>query len=257
MLGFNGGLMGVRKVPTTGSASGLWVPNEQSVAKRAGIWPYPYTGDPYFANVSVLLHMNGSNGSTTFTDSSSYAHAVTPRGNAQISTEQSKFGGAAGFFDGTSDGLSVAENDALKLGTGDFTIELQAYRTGTGSKDRFLVELGNGAGYLLRWASNGNLQFYIQSSLACFYTFSFTLNTWYHLAVARSGSSVKMFVDGSEVASGTSSNSASANSNVGISSNQAGTSDYFQGYLDEVRITKGVARYTANFTPPTAPFPDA
>ena len=129
MLGFNGGLMGVRRVPTVSSASGLWFPNEQSMARRDGIWPP--MGDPYWSSVSLLLHMNGSNGSTTFTDSSSNNYTVTAYGHAQISTAQSKFGGASGLFDGSVDYIRATPSTNLQFG-GDFTLELQVYPLGTG-----------------------------------------------------------------------------------------------------------------------------
>ena len=126
MLGFNGGLMGVQRTPTQGIASGLWFQNEQSVAKRANVWPFSQSADPYFSNVSLLLHMDGSNGSTTFTDNSSNGFTVTANGNAQISTAQSKWNGASGYFDGAGDFLTVPVNSAFELGTGDFDVELWA-----------------------------------------------------------------------------------------------------------------------------------
>ena len=255
MIGLNSGLLGARRVPTTNSAPGVWVPNEQVLARRAAIWPDP-NADANFSSVTLLLHLDGSNGSTTFTDSSSSPLTVSAVNSAQITTAESKFGGAS--LDATSTGgqVAVSEANGIKMGTGDFTLEMQAYRNAAGTGDRHLFDHGNGAGYLLRWAGGTTLQFYIASSLVCSYTFSFTTSQWYHIAVARSGTSVKLFVDGTEAASGTSSGSATSGAGLGIGGPVSGTGDRFHGYIDEVRLTKGVARYTGSFTAPTAAFPN-
>jgi len=79
--------------------------------------------DTYYSNVSLLLHCDGSNGSTTFTDNSPSPKTVTANGNASVSTAQSKFGGASAVFDGTGDYLSLDGSSGFAFGTGDFTIE--------------------------------------------------------------------------------------------------------------------------------------
>ena len=95
--------------------------------------PYQYAApfDPFgsaYENVSLLLFGNGPNNSTTFTDSSSYGHTVTPVADAKISTTQSKFGGASIYLDGSGDCLSLPDNaSAFDFGTGDFTIECWIY----------------------------------------------------------------------------------------------------------------------------------
>ena len=251
MLGFNGGLMGVRKVPATGSASGLWFQNEQSVAKRAGIWPT--TGDPDFANVSLLLHMNGSNGSTTFTDSSSNAITVTANANAEISTAQSKFGGSSAYFDGTLDRLDTGTGiTALQMGTGDFTVEAFIRPTSSVSGYKGLFGLASGYESTL-YIYNGQLLWYNSGTAAG----TIAVDTWYHVAASRQGTSLRVFIDG--VLVDTSTNSTDIASSARFTAGDSGfrANENFQGWMDEVRITKGVARYTANFTAPTAPFPDA
>jgi len=90
-----------------------------------GVGTNPATiGDPNFADVSLLLHMDGSNGSTTFTDSSSNGLTVTANGNAQISTTQSKFGGSSAYFDGNGDYLTASHASNFNFGSGDFTAEV-------------------------------------------------------------------------------------------------------------------------------------
>jgi hypothetical protein len=247
MLGFNGGLMGVRRTPTTDTASGLWFQNEQSVAHRAGIWPSVQATDPDFASVSLLLHMDGSNGSTTFTDSSSNALTVTANGNAQISTAQSKFGGASGLFDGSGDFLSFP---SISIGTSeDVTLECWFRAASTSN----LALFGD--------ASGDNIQtFAILSGIL--YAFwdgneveagAVSADTWHHGAITRQSGTIRIFLDGTLVDSSAGNTRALLINRVGRCVNR----NDFNGYIDDVRITKGVARYTASFTAPTAPFPDA
>jgi hypothetical protein len=257
MLGFNGGLMGVMRTPTAGTASGMWFQNEQSVAERAGIWP---STDEYFANVSLLLHMDGSNGSTTFTDSSSNALTVTASGDAQISTAQSKFGGAAGYFDGSGDYVTVTHSSVLDLGSGDFVIEM-SIRPADLSYRFMLGATVNSGSYLMLainpttsgqiWMGRSGVDWPLQFS-----GHSLSTNTWAHLAITRSGSTNRLFIDGTQVGSSiTDSTSWSADSAGMLVGFQSGGSPW-NGYIDDLRITKGVARYTANFTAPTAAFPN-
>jgi hypothetical protein len=262
MLGFNGGLLGKRRVPTSGAAPGLWLPNEQSVARRAGIWPR--TDDEYIANVSLLLHMDGSNGSTTFTDSSSNALTVTANGNAQISTAQSKFGGASGYFDGNGDYLSATQNAAYAFGTGDFTVEAWIYPTSFAATYQTIAATRGLAGVSTGWScslvSDGSLILYTNGfAYTGTVTGAVTLNAWSHIAMVRSSGNFQVYVNGT---ANRSSSVALTNDFtlqtfwVGIVGGNA-SGEPFTGYIDDLRITKGVARYTANFTAPTAPFPDA
>lgn len=212
--------------------------------------------DPHYANVSLLLHGDGADGSTTFTDNSPSSKTITAQGGANISTAQSKFGGASARFNSTVGSLEVASSADFSFGAGDFCLELQAYRTGAGNGDRFLIDRGNGTSFLLRWNSSGYLQFFVNSSLKIGVAFTFTTGQFYHIAVTRSGTTVRLFIDGVQVGSGTSSENISSASDVSIGALRGGSQDRFEGYIDEVRVTKGVARYTGNFTPPTEAFPN-
>lgn len=270
MLGFNGGLLGVRRVPATGSTSGLWMPNEQSVAKRAGIWPVT-DGDPYFANVSLLLHMDGSNGGTTFTDSSSNARTVTASGNAQISTAQSKFGGASGYFDGTGDYLTNAYSTSLyDWWPSDYTIEAWVYaaswtgwsHTSAGTIPRLVGNMTPGGGTAY-WSfgpvSSGALKFYYYNGGEVHTTVtSATLPTWQwnHIVAVKTSSGVTLYINGVS-SGGTFAVASTPQSDAGVTFTIGQVnSASIAGYVDDLRITKGVARYTADFTPPTAAFPD-
>jgi hypothetical protein len=215
--------------------------------------------DPYFSNVSLLLHGDGTNGSTTITDSSSNNFSVIPAGNAQISTAQSKFGGASIALDGSGDDLKVASDAAFGFGTGDFTVEFFLYYTGGNGYVFFFINLiadiaNTYIGYGLNnntknpWIwSNGNV---LTTSTAI------TNNTWQHHAVVRNGSTITIYLNGSAIGSTTWTPDMGSSKPFCIGSNSGGA-QFTAGYIDDFRVTKGVARYTSNFTPPTAPFPDA
>jgi hypothetical protein len=255
MIGFNGGLLGVRKVPTTGSASGLWVPNEQSVAKRADIWPSTPATDPNFANVSLLLHADGTNGSTTFTDFSSNAHTITVYGNAQVTTTSPKFGTGALLCDGSGDSLSAPSHASLTFGTGDFTIEAWIRISAFGAS-QYIFSRRDSSGFSLRILADQRLSGQTPNTNSLTQvSATMAANTWYHVAYTRSGSTNTLWLDGSSVATLT--NSENGLSGTSFIGSRDGSAESVNGRIDDLRVTKGVARYTATFTPPTAAFPDA
>ena len=232
-----------------------------------GVGTNPATiGDLNFANVELLMHFDGSNGSTTFTDSSKNNFSFTANGDPALSTSVKKFGTASGYFDGTGDGLELASNAAFDFGSGDFTIEswvyfnttglnqhLMGWRTTGGATNTNWLLQCNSANVIKFWASNGSSYF-----VNAMGTFTISTSTWYHVTVTRSGSSFKMFVDGTEYGTATSSDTISSTSRpFQIGLDPASGVNRLNGYLDEMRITKGVARYTSNFTAPTAAFLDA
>jgi hypothetical protein len=185
-------------------------------------------------------------------------------GNAQISTSVVKYGTGSLALDGTGDYLlsNPATTELYAFGTGDFTIEFWLYLNSTSSVQVF---------YDSRPASSQGLQptIYINSSGTLFYYTnvanritgsSLSTNTWYHIAVARSGTSTKMFVNGTQVGSTYTDSTNYVNPALrpiigadGFNSGSPG-GNATNGYIDDLRITKGYARYTANFTPPTAAF---
>jgi hypothetical protein len=238
--------------------------------------PYTFTaaaasGDPDFANVSLLLHLNGTNGSTDFTnaDSSSSPKTVTPVNSAQISTAEAKAGfGQSLLLDDANNYanyLTTPDNVGFQFGTDAFTMEAWIYliskpKTIAAILGTGITSWGAGAYYFVV-DSSSKLQFggngvnWLQS------TSTISTGQWYHVAVSRNGTTTRIFIDGTledTEASDTTSYNFSTDSlligrNGWDSSNQQG----FHGYIDDVRITKGVARYTATFPVPTAPFPDS
>ncbi|WP_440105437.1 LamG domain-containing protein [Acidovorax sp. BL-A-41-H1] len=242
------------------------------IATRAGVLvPKVFDGDPYYSNVSLLLHGDGANGSTTIIDSSPTPKTATVFGSAQISTAQSKWGGSSLYFDGSGSYLRYPSHSGFEFGSGDFTVE-RFVRRGVVNSEQVLITYGpqdQSTAYapllLIRFNGNNSIQAYCNTSETasavfgnCASSASFSsTSTWYHVAYVRSGSNFYLFVDGVLVASATSSNTqgSGAGSYLFLGRDCRSVPYYYTGYQEEVRITKGVARYTAAFTPPTAPFP--
>ena len=204
-------------------------------------------GDLNFSSVSLLLHMDGTNGSTTFTDSSNNGHAITVNdGTVTIATAQSKFGGASGEFAGD---LRTPTSSTFTF-DGAFTIELWARRTGTTGTFDTLVSASSETNLMIR-PSGSNPGFWFNGTQ--FATgLALTLNTWQHVAMVRSGSTVTAYVDG--VSIGTTTSSATVTCSFLILGDSSVSGRYFKGQIDEVRVIKGVAQYTSAFTPPAAAF---
>ncbi len=191
-------------------------------------------------------------------------------GNAQISTSVKKYGTGSMSFDGTGDYLVSADSEAWSFGAGDFTAEAWIYPAsfanepmimgqwsgdlgGTGLSWALMFSSGS-TGYLrLITSSNGSSVLFDLSSSP----YALSLNTWYHIAAVRIGTTFKLFVNGNQVATTTNSSALyNATNALTIGSESNTTTQYFNGYVDDLRISKGVARYPYNFTPPTAEFPN-
>jgi hypothetical protein len=217
--------------------------------------------DPYFSSVSLLLHMDGTNGSTTFVDSGPNALAVTAAGNAQITTSGPKWGTGAADFDGNGDSLTIAANSVFAFGTGNFTIEGWFYSRTTGSSQRGMVDFRTTAsgtnGIMLREDGTAGFLVGLNNGTLLSTATGRIANTWQHVALVRSGTTITLYVDGVSKASATSSANMTDNRFrlSGFVDVQDATFTY-NGKIDDVRITKGIARWTSNFTPPTAAYPD-
>jgi hypothetical protein len=190
-------------------------------------------------------------------------------GNAQISTTQSKFGGSSMSFNGTNSGLYTASTPNLAFGSGDFTVEGWVYFNanlpyldGDSLYSAALFGQSNTNGLALVFKSGSssgppnNLAFTVIGVSTANTTISTSLNTWYHIAVTKASGTVRVFLNG--VQQNLFANSTTFAQSVGTVGylNIASFNDWFPGYIDDLRITKGYARYTANFTPPTAAFPN-
>lgn len=212
--------------------------------------------DPFRSQVSLLLHGDGANGSTTITDSSPSPKTVTAVGNAQISTTQSVFGGASITFDGTGDWLNTVASASPQ--SGDYTVECFIRPTLTTGADRVIYDCrstsdSNSAGFVLFINTTGNLQVYGNATLRSASTNTVTANAWQHVALVSSGSTVTYYIGGTAAGGFSAPTSAALNTRIGARQDGAAA---FTGFIDEFRLTLSIARYTSNFTPPTAPFPD-
>lgn len=215
--------------------------------------PPPPGGDEHFASVVLLMHFEGADGSTTFTDSSTANRAMTAVGSTQIDTAQKKYGNAAGLFSSSS--LTAAASNDFSFGTNDLTLEF-FLRYNTNASFQVPFSLNDSTANLLRIQS-GNTVLFIAGGVTIFSNSITTLanGVWYHLAITRSGNTWRLFVDGTIALTATASATVGGNFMLRIGDYSAG--NFLNGWLDEYRITKGVARYTANFTPPTEAFPDS
>jgi hypothetical protein len=181
-------------------------------------------------------------------------------GNAQLSTSVKKYNNSSIYFDGTGDWLFMPPNINNDLGTGNFTIEMWIYPTAaiqdyrmllakaTGVNDCYISLRGGGTGGRLELVIPGAVVFQLSLNN------SISLNTWSHLAIVRVGSTWTGYVNGVSLGSGTSSLPFNISETYGTYIGRYGNTPAYEwvGYIDDLRITKGVARYTSNFTPPTA-----
>lgn len=223
------------------------------------------TVDIYRGNTVLGLHMDGTNTSTTVTDIC--GHAMTAFGNAQISTAQSKFGGASCLFDGTGDYVSTPDSVDWAFGSGDFTVEAWVRPANFSAAMDIMVQR-NSAVITDFWGfriavTTGALQFYAYVAstpiISRTTTATLTAAAWSHVAAVRSSGATYLYINGSPAAAtGADSSTALADTAalLYIGCGNEAAANPFNGYIDDVRITKGVARYTGSFTPPTAAFGD-
>jgi hypothetical protein len=217
----------------------------------------------------ALLHMNGANNSTTFTDES--GKTWTPYGDAKIVTAQSKFGGASGYFDGNGDYIDTPDSADFDVGAGEFTIDLFIKKNADGI-DEYLYGQNDSAGT----AANSSIEvkisglnklysYYIWGSGASDYVELISTGTitvaggWTHIALVRSGNSITQYINGSANGTANVTGKTCNNSAYKFSIGRTGefASQYFNGWIDEFRFSKGVARWTTNFTPPNAEYAPA
>ena len=261
--------------PSSSSAYGIWSLKEQRDAVRGDNWPlYTPPSDPNFADVSLLLHGDGTSGAqnNTFLDSSTNDFTITRNGN----TTQGSFSpysvsgpynpathGGSGYFDGSGDYLSILDNTAFDLEGSDFTIECWVYLNTYGSNS-FSAPVSKWVTGIQSWTT------YISSSSIIFsyspdgsaasyvnYTASVSnpLSTWSHYAFTRSGDTLYIFKDGVLINTFSVTGLVIPNrtSALQIGATNNGGYGNLNGYINDLRLVKGTALYTSAFTPPTAP----
>lgn len=215
-------------------------------------------GDPDFASVVLLLHMNGTDGSTTFTDNSPSPRTITAFGDAQIDTAQSVFGGASGLFDGNGDYLSTT---TIGIGANDFTIECRARVNSEINNVIFGCRPTVNARGILLTAEGNKFKLYAGDSAFGAWevqitgTTTISTGTWYAVCAERSGSTWRLYVNGAVEASTTASFTVDDTANFTIAEIDGTASASWDGWIDEFRATL-VARYSGNYTVATEEFPD-
>ena len=215
-----------------------------------------YTADFIPSNVVVsdttetVLHIKAGNADIVDKTQSNY---LTLLGNTTTSNAVAKYAASSIYFDGSGDYISVGTGNKFDFGTGDFTWEGWVYPTEQSrSQQIFTIGDSNTTVVGMYYRSTNKFAFYGNSTLYLESSSTYSLNQWYHVAVVRSGTSLALYVDGTSVATTTTSDSigsSSEGSYIGTNYGVRPMQDW-NGYIEEVRITKGLARYTSNFTPP-------
>ena len=178
--------------------------------------------------------------------------------NTRLVSNITKYNNTSLLFDGTDDAAVMPSNIVLDFGTGDFTIELWVYFNALTSNriilDRWIT--GNANSWQLYWRSTGtSLTFLVGSATVLLQDSNasrITTGQWYHVAITRASATNRMFIDGVQVASATNSTSLTNALPLSVGMQYSTSTNDFSGYMDDIRITKGYARYTTNFTPPIA-----
>jgi hypothetical protein len=213
---------------------------------------------------SLLLHFDAAGSSIT--DYSSYHHTMTAYNGAVAATAQSKFGGASAKFDKTLGSYIAAPSNtsAFALGTEDFTVDAWIYPLSYGTDEFgtfFDTRTGGGASGIVLWTntSDGKFVCYAKggASLAVTASSAVPLNQWTHVAAVRDNDTLKIFVNGvqqSDTADLTGYDISGPNCLMGTASDSVGGVRKFDGYVDELRLVKGVAIYKSDFLPPTSAY---
>ena len=205
------------------------------------------------SKVVLLLHFDGTEGQTTFTDSSHLNHTVTAVGTGRLTTSASKFGGSSLLLDG-SGYVELAASSDWTMGTGNWTIEFWINWTTIRNDNGMFTwrKDSNDNNAFGCWFNNPNHK--IQMSLnndgypMAWTSWTPTLGQWYHLAYVRNGNNVRLFVDGTSWGDVdiTGANGAYSTATLKVGAGQPSAYQVI-GYMDEVRYTKA-AVYSANFT---------
>ena len=233
----------------TGIIQGLLASIGSAVASAAS--------DAYFNLVTLLLNTTSTNGAqnNTFLDSSSSPLTITRNGN----TTQGTFTpfsqtGWSNYFDGSDDDLAIASDVKLTPAAGDFTLECWIYPTSWGGSGTFRAIIAgpvSGCMFFGQTSTNFGLRALAIGDIVVTSTLP-TINTWTHVAVSRSGTTARLFINGTLTATATDSTNFPQTQIVIANTSVAGSEDY-AGYISNLRFVKGTALYTSTFTPSTTP----
>jgi hypothetical protein len=254
---FSGYISNLRIVKGTAVYTGAFAPPTGFLTTTGGTYSSTTNVNTSItaSNTSLLVNLGDSNYTSatnavqnnTFIDTGPYAFTITRNGTPTQGSVTPYWpnGQWSNYFSPTTDYLSVASSTGLAFGTGDFTVEGWVYAQSTAQFNLLTL--------------TATFQFFVSNNLLYIYDNgtqtsggTITSNTWQHIAIARSGTAMKCFINGTQVISVSSSTAFTQGTNQ--VANNTGSS-YGAGYVQDLRVTKGVARYTATFTAPTAAFP--
>lgn len=205
--------------------------------------------------VVLMLHCDGSNGSTTFTDSSSSAHTTsTVQSDAQLSTTNPKFGTAS--FSDTNGYFEYSDHADWDFDSGDFTIDFWFKWEGSNQNYQSWFSRGDSK-WSFRTNSSGDTYFYAPwPGSVLNFAYTYTKSTWYHIEVDRWGTGsnqAKIFVNGTAQTTGTLSTAITFDTALTVGAEDDHSHSLY-GNMDEIRFSKGVARHTTDFTVPSSPY---
>jgi hypothetical protein len=248
----NAGVIGTLVTPSSTVATGVFSLNQLQVAAKNGTWPPFAVPDPYFNYVTMLLPGNGTNGAqnNTFLDSSTNNLTITRNGNTTQGTF-SPYGNNWSNYFGSNNYISAASNAAFAIGTGDFTVEGWVYPDSAYTTFNYIFAVPVTGG-LVFYVTGGNLVVRTYNGVDLLSSSTIpALNTWTHVAATRSGTTLRIFVNG--VLTATTTNSTNFPQGGALVGNDGTNAAPWLGYISNFRLVKGTAVYTTNFTPPTAP----
>ena len=208
---------------------------------------------PLTAITNTKLLLNMADGQAI---DSAAQNNLTLADDVKLSTAKAKFGDTSMLFDGSGKAY-IESSNVVNFGSGDFTVEFFMNIT-TGGAEEVVFDARNpsqGAYFDLELDTSNRLNYYVLNGIRITSS-ALSTNTWYHVAVCRSGTSTKMFIDGTQAGNTYSDSTVYLSTNRVVLGGYSNSATYdFDGYLDEIRVSK-TARYTSNFTAPSEPFAD-
>lgn len=216
----------------------------------------------YDSYTKALLLMDGANASQTFKDET--GRVWSAGGDAKLVTAEKKYGTASAYLDGTGDSIDTGASSDFDFGTGDMTIEMFVYRDGLQAQFTGLISLayvGDSTGWTLYFTDGSGNKVGLVSKITGVWAININSSinlpvAWTHFALVRYGATMSMYFNGSSVGSWNlgGNNFNSSGHGIGIGKAYISVAGTFKGWIDEFRVSKGIARYTGNFTPPEKSF---
>jgi hypothetical protein len=269
---YPGGL--ITKSPVTPSgpysnstASGIWTLDQQAYWQKLGQWPNANNPpiDPQFNYVTMLLHGDGTNGAqnNTFLDSSANNYTITRYGNTTQGSFSPYGSNWSNAFDGDASGdnlIAVSANTANAMGTGDWTAEAWIFLN-VGGLTPFIMDTlpttsGSTTGLRMRLNASNQLQLWQYSSAVLTSSTAVSVGAWTHVALVKSSGTTTAYINGTASNTYSDSGNYTCGTNrpmIGSDGYNNGSENTLNGYISNLRLVKGTAVYTGNFTPSTTP----